>query len=86
MSTWATQTCRDAFSDSKVGNKEKKVFIGHGNADRVVKPSSGREVSMMLQKCDVSFKEYDDINARNGHGPSKQMLDDMCEFIKNILG
>jgi predicted esterase len=61
-------------------NKETKIFIGHGDADPLVKPEWGRLSAEKLKTWgwDVEFKTYKNLP----HSASPQEIDDLEKWLK----
>lgn len=56
-----------------------KIFIGHGNADNVIKVQQARDADDYLKKCGLApeYKEYNE-----GHAISREELADLIKWMK----
>ncbi|WYZ35554.1 hypothetical protein EsH8_X_000201 [Colletotrichum jinshuiense] len=69
------------LADAEVSLRKTPVFLGHGAEDDRVLLRYGKHASHVLRMmgCEVIFKTYDGL----GHFYSKDMLEDMLEFLKS---
>jgi len=69
----------------KASNKSTPIFMGHGTSDDVVPIEVGQLArDTLINKLDfesVSWNEY----PRLGHSVSPKELDDLFNFIENVL-
>lgn len=73
-----------AEAEAKSVNKDTPFFMGHGDADEVVKHQWGQQTAEFLQKelgHQVEFKTYRNLP----HSAALEEIDDLEAFIKKCL-
>lgn len=73
-----------AKEDAKEINKDTPFFMGHGDADEVVKYQWGKQTAEFLKKelgHQVEFKTYEDLP----HSATPEEIDDLESFLKKCL-
>jgi predicted esterase len=74
-----------AAKESKEVNKDTPFFMGHGDADEVVKHAWGKQTAEFLQKelgHQVEFKTYRNLP----HSAALEEIDDLEAYIRKCLG
>jgi predicted esterase len=75
----------DGNSDTRSCSMQSiPVFMGHGSEDEKVPCGMGRLAAQFLRgiDVDVDWNEYEGL----GHWYSDDMLQDICQFLKNLKG
>jgi predicted esterase len=73
-----------AKEEAKDVNKDTPFFMGHGDADEVVKYAWGQQTAEFLKKelgHQVEFKTYPDLP----HSAALEEIDDLEAFLKKCL-
>jgi len=75
---------KDFAKEASEANKDTPFFMGHGDADEVVKYKWGQQTAEVLKKelgHKVEFKTYHGLP----HSATPEEIDDLEEFIKKCL-
>jgi len=74
---------QDKITESGGANKDTKIFMGHGDADMVVRYEWGQMTAQKLKDWghDVDFKTYEDLP----HSADPQEIDDLEAFLNKVI-